>query len=93
MFKNMRSYIDVELATNDFVDCIFCRILPVNLICISVYIPPINSRYFSTDYFDNLKMILMNYTHVPAICIGDMNSRFGDPQPGLRILAINQIPT
>ena len=24
-------------------------------------------------------MILMNYRHVPTICIGDMNSRFGDP--------------
>ena len=39
LFRNMRSNIDVELVTNDFVDCIICRILPVNLICISVYIP------------------------------------------------------
>ena len=80
IYKNIDSDLDVVVITqHDFKDCIVFKIKPIEVICIALYIPPSNTKYFSVEYMERLQLLLSNFKHVPTCVIGDMNSRFGQP--------------
>ena len=57
IYKKESCHIRIELIYNGLRDCVICRILDTNIIIIGLYIPPINSEYFTDTYFKNLDLI------------------------------------
>ena len=80
VYRKMSSFIDAQLISNDFIDCVIFRILPMNIICVAPYIPPSNSNYFQKEYFDNLELFLEKFKKDSTLCFGDLNTRFGEPR-------------
>ena len=80
IYKKIDSDVDVVVITqHDFKDCIVFRINPIEVICIALYIPPSNTKYFSGEYMEQLQLLLSNFKHIPTCLVGDTNSRFGQP--------------
>ena len=80
VYKKIDSEFDVTVITqHDFKDCIVLRITPIEVICIALYIPPSNTKYFSVEYLETLQLLLSNFKHTPTCLIGDLNSRLGQP--------------
>ena len=44
-----------------------------------MYIPPVNSIYFTEEYFSNLHLIIEYFRHCNIYIINDMNCRIGTP--------------
>ena len=80
VYRKISSFIDAELISNDFIDCVIFRILLMNIICVAPYIPPSNSNYFQKEYFDNLELFLEKFKKDSTLCFGDLNTRFGEPR-------------
>ena len=80
IYKKIDSELDiVVISKNDFKDCIVFRIIPIEVICVALYIPPSNTKYFSNEYMENLQLFLSNFKSTPTCLVGDLNSRFGQP--------------
>ena len=80
VYKKIDSDFDVvPISQHDFNDCIVLKINPIEVICVAMYIPPSNTKYFSEEYMEHLQLLLSNFIQTPTCLIGDMNSRFGQP--------------
>ena len=80
IYKKITSEFDITVITqHDFNDCVVFKITPIDVICIVLYIPPSNTKYYSSEYMENLQLILSNFKNNPTCLIGDLNSRFGEP--------------
>ena len=78
VYKNISSEIDAIVISDEFKDCVIFKVLPVDIICIAVYIPPSCSKYSTPEYMDNLQLFISNFKDTPTYIMGDLNSRFGD---------------
>ena len=78
VYKNMNSYIDLELISDELVDCVVFRVLPVNIVIAAVYIPPTNSKYSTPQYMENLQLLLSSFRSTPIYIVGDLNARYGE---------------
>ena len=80
LYKKIDSDFDVVvISQHDFNDCIVFKVTPIEVICIALYIPPSNTKYFSEEYWKHLQLLLSHFEHTPTCIIGDINSRFGQP--------------
>ena len=80
VYKNISSEFDVVvISQHDFKDCIIFKITPIEVICIAMYIPPSNTKFFTAEYMENLQLLLSNFKDIPTCLIGDMNARLGQP--------------
>ena len=55
------------------------KVKDTNLVIAGVYIPPSNSTYFSSTYFNNLKMIYEFACDKHLLFLGDLNARTSTP--------------
>ena len=80
IYKNISSEFDVVvISQHDFNDCIVFKITPIEVICVAMYIPPSNTKFFTTEYMENVQLLLSNFKTTPTCLIGDLNTRFGQP--------------
>ena len=58
-------------------DCVVAEIKDSNIILVVMYIPPNNSSYYSSDYFDNMKIIfdIFGSSSYSFYFVGDLNFR------------------
>ena len=68
IYKNLSCTFDMDVIYDGFKDCVVSRIWHSNVIIVGLYIPPINSSYFTEEYFANLELLHM-------IITGDLNCR------------------
>ena len=93
LYKKIESEFDVVvISQRDFTDSIIFKITPIEVICVVLYIPPSNTKYFSEEYMEHLQLLLSNFKHIPTCLIGDMNSRFGQPPMFNENIAYNDNP-
>ena len=81
IYKHLDSSLDFEVITDELRDCIIFRLLPVDIICAAVYIPPSNSKYSTPEYMENLQLISSNFKNTPTYIVGDLNARYGEITP------------
>ena len=79
VYKKIASEFDTTVVSDDFKDCVIFKILPIDVICIAMYIPPSSSKYFTSEYLDNMQLFLSNFKLLPMCLMGDLNTRFGQP--------------
>ena len=78
VYKRVSSDIDLVVISEELRDCVIFKILPIDIVCIAVYIPPSNSKYYTPEYMDNLQLFLTYFKDTPTCIIGDLNARFGE---------------
>ena len=74
VYKKITSEFDTVVISDELKDCVIFRILPIEVICIAMYIPPSNSRYYTAEYMENLGLILDNFKLLPTCLFGDLNT-------------------
>ena len=74
------SLFNVDVVSTDFNDLIVFRIRGSNCFLAAVYLPPIESKYYSSDYFDALDLVCHTFSNSSQFYVfGDFNSRIGTP--------------
>ena len=91
VYRNKLSSYEVEYSCDIFDNFVIFDIKGTNTIIVAVYIPAINSKYYTSNpiYFKNLALILDFYKNKTVHIVGDMNARTGTPVLNNRIYKVN----
>ena len=79
VYVKEHSVFNVDLLSTDFNDLIVCNIRGSDVIIAAVYLPPVESTYYSYDYFDALDSMCHAFSNKELYLLGDFNSRIGTP--------------
>ena len=77
--KDSMFYLDI-LADN-FVDLVVLQIKNSDFVLVPIYIPPLDSRFYTKDYFNSLELVIDTFINSKLLIFGDLNSRVGTPPP------------
>ena len=84
------SLFNVDVVSTDFNDLIVFRIRGSNCTLAAVYLPPIESKYYSSDYFDALDLVCHTFSNSSQFYVfGDFNCRIGTPASSTTIYQPN----
>ena len=80
VYLSKQSPIKIDIISTDFNDLIVFNVRDSDTTVAAVYLPPINSDYFSKDTFDALDLICHTFSSKSKFyIIGDFNARIGTP--------------
>ena len=72
--------VNVDVISTDFNDIVVFDIRGSDCTVAAIYLPPIESKFYSNDYFDTLDLICETFAHKKQFyLVGDFNSRIGTP--------------
>ncbi len=77
VYRNKKKYLQIDVITDDFRDCVIFNIRHTELFIAAVYIPPSLSEYFDDISFSNLELILDYFKSSQLLIVGDLNTRIG----------------
>ena len=74
------SSFNVDIVSTDFNDLIVFNIRGSNCTIAAIYLPPIESKYYSSDCFNALDLVCHTFLNSTQFYVlGDFNSRIGTP--------------
>ena len=79
IYAKEHSVFNIDILSTDFNDLIVCNIRGSDVVLAAVYLPPIESKYYSHDYFDTLDLMCHTFSNRELYVLGDFNSRIGTP--------------
>ena len=79
IYVKERSVFNIDILSTDFYDLVVCNIRGSDVVIAAVYLPPAESNYYSSDYFDALDLMCHTFSNRELYVLGDFNSRIGTP--------------
>ena len=80
VYLKQNSVTNLDIISNDFNDLIVFNVRDSDTTFAAIYLPPVDSQYYSKESFEALDLICDTFSQKTKFyAFGDLNSRFGTP--------------